>query len=320
VVAVLEGADPALRGEAVVVGAHYDHLGHGGFGSMAPDSKEIHNGADDNASGTAALLAVAERLAKGPRPARTVVFIAFSGEESGLLGSMYYIAHPVVPVERTVAMLNMDMVGRLRGRPVIAYGTETAEEWRGILDEASRAESLPYTGRGDGFGASDQTSFYSRGIPVLHFFTNTHADYHRPSDDWEKIDFPGLERVVGLVARVALAVADRPARLTPKVSATPQVASDPALTSSSAYLGTIPDYGQVEKGVKIGGVRAGSPAEKAGIVGGDIIIGLGDVEVTDLYKYTDALRRYKPGERVPVRVMRDGKEITLTVVLGARSQ
>jgi Zn-dependent M28 family amino/carboxypeptidase len=316
VVAVLRGADPALAGEAVIVGAHYDHLGHGGSFSMARGDSSIHNGADDNASGVAAMLEIARRLARGPRPARSVVFIAFTGEEQGLLGSAYYAGHPAVALERTRAMLNLDMVGRLGAGPLIVYGTDTADEWKAVVDSAAAAEGVLVRGGGDGFGASDQTSFYARGLPVLHFFTNVHTDYHRPGDDWEKIDAAGLERVAAIVARVAGSVASRPAALTFRRAAAPaQVTSAPGY---GAYLGSIPDFTPVPDGVKLSGVRAGSPAEKAGIRAGDVIVKMGEMDVHDLQGLTNALRAHKPGDTVPIVILRDGQRLTVTATLGTR--
>ncbi|HEU0054779.1 MAG TPA: M20/M25/M40 family metallo-hydrolase [Longimicrobium sp.] len=316
----LRGADPALRDEIVVVGAHYDHLGEGGQFSLSPGERAIHNGADDNASGVAALLEVARRMKAGPRPARTVVFIAFTGEEEGLLGSAHFARSALLPLEHTRAMLNMDMVGRLGAGPLIVYGTETAEEWQGIVDAAAGAEGVAVRGSGDGFGASDQTSFYARGLPVLHFFTNVHEDYHRPSDDWQKIDAPGLAKVAGVVTRVAREVAGRPGALTFRRAEPPKQAATAAVTPGyGAYLGSIPDFAPVERGVKLTGVRAGSPAEQAGIRAGDVIVKMGDMDVADLQGLTDALRAHKPGDVVPVTVLRDGREVTVTVTLGTRA-
>jgi len=317
VVALLRGADPALAAEAVVIGAHYDHLGDGGQFSLAPGDRSIHNGADDNASGVAALLDVAGRLARGPRPARTIVFIAFSGEELGLLGSSHYAAHPAIPLERTRAMLNMDMVGRLGAGPLIVYGTDTTEEWTAAVERAAAEEGVAVRTGGDGFGASDQTSFYARDVPVLHFFTNVHEDYHRPSDDWEKVDAGGLVKVAGIVERVAREVAGRSGALTFRRSTAPP----PSAASGGgygAYLGSIPDFAPVERGVRLTGVRAGSPAEKAGIRAGDVIVRMGEMEVRDLQGLTDALRAHKPGDAVPVTVLRDGAPVTVPVTLGTR--
>ena len=320
VIGVLPGADAALAGEVVVVGAHYDHLGHGGMSSLAPGVDSIHNGADDNASGVAALLAVAERLGRGPAPARSVVFIAFTGEESGLLGSAHFAGSPLLPLARTRAMLNMDMVGRLGAGPLIVYGVETADEWNAMVESAAAAEGVQVRMSGDGYGASDHTSFYTRDLPVLHFFTNVHGDYHRPSDDWEKIDAAGLAKVAAIVSRVAGEVAGRPAALTfRRPVAPPRAAQQAASPGYGAYLGSVPDFTPVERGVKLSGVRAGSPAEVAGIRAGDVIVRMGTMEVADLMGLTNALRAHKPGDAVPVVLLRDGRETTVTVTLGSRS-
>ncbi len=320
VVAILPGRERSAG--AVVVGAHYDHLGRGPFGSLAPDDVGVvHHGADDNASGTAALLQVARRLAAGPRPRATVVFVAFTGEEEGLLGSRYYAAHPAVPLAETRAMLNMDMVGRLRAAPLLVFGAGTAQEWRSILAQADAApDSVPLSEKGDdGYGSSDQTSFYERDVPVLHFFTNTHADYHKPSDTWDKIDYAGIDRVAGLVTRVADALANRPTGLTLIHAVAKVEKGDSAVTPGyGAYLGTVPDFSPVEKGVKISGVRAGSPAEKAGLKAGDIIVAFDDTEIKDLYAMTDGLRARKAGDSVRITVLRDGQSVTVTAVLGRR--
>ena len=330
VAAVLRGSDPALADEVVVIGAHYDHLGRGGEGSLAPDARAIRNGADDNASGTAALVEVAERLAR-ERPARTVLFLAFSGEEMGLLGSGHYVQDPLLPLERTVAMLNMDMVGRLRDGRLTVYGTGTAAEWEGVLrpmDDARDDLTLNFVP--DGFGPSDHASFYGEGIPVLHFFTNTHAEYHRPEDDWETLDGEGLARVTELVADVALAVAGTPGgavlALTPvrqepanpHGGAVPEPSDPGAARGYGPYLGTIPDMASTEAGVRLTGVREGSPAEEGGLRAGDVIVEFAGREVGDLYAYTYALRDHAPGDRVEIVVLRGGERVTLSVVLGER--
>jgi hypothetical protein len=314
IVALLPGTDPELADQVVVFGAHYDHLGDGGFGSLG-DAGEIHNGADDNASGVAALLVAAERLAEGA-PARPVLFIAFTGEESGLLGSGFYAKNPTISLEQAQAMVNLDMVGRLESSPLIVYGIGTAPEWQKLVDLANEPFGIELAYEDAGYGPSDHTSFYAQDIPVLHLFTNVHGDYHKPSDDWDKIDADGLERVGNFAARIVASVADRRDRLTliPGVGA-------PAQDSGGygAYLGTVPDFTPVDHGVLLSGVSAGSPAEKAGIDGGDIIIALGEHDVADLYALTDALRAHAPGDRVRVVVLRDGEEVEFEVVLGDRS-
>jgi hypothetical protein len=316
VIALLDGADPSRADELVIVGAHFDHLGTGAFGSMEAESAAIHNGADDNASGVAAMLAVAEHLTRGPRPERSVLFIAFTGEELGLLGSSHFAKNPTRPLDRVTAMLNLDMVGRLGEDPLIVYGMGTAEEWEEVVAAANAELALELAYESAGYGPSDHTSFYARDIPVLHFFTNVHADYHKPSDDWDRIDAPGIERVAEFVTLIAADVAARPVQLAlVRGAGAPQQRAE----GYGAWLGTIPDFTPVEHGVLISGVGSESPAEKAGLQGGDIVIWVGEFEVADLYGLTDALRAYRPGDQVEVRVLRDGEQRSFQVVLGNRA-
>jgi hypothetical protein len=324
VIGLLPGRDPILRNEAVIVGAHYDHLGLGGFGSLDPDSTgRVHNGADDNASGTAMLISIAERLA-AERPARTIVFIAFSGEELGLLGSAYYVNHPIYPLSTTMAMINLDMVGRLRQKRLIVYGSRTATEFPALLDSLNWHAGLDLHAHGDGYGPSDQSSFYAAGRPVLHFFTDLHEDYHRTTDDWQKINVDGFEQVTRFVTGLVTALADRPGGLTPvaastSLSAAPAPASPGGSTQGyGAYLGTVPDMSDSPGGVRLLGVRAGSPAEKAGLRGDDIITRIGDMAVTDLQAMTDALRSHEPGDTVDIVVRRGNDVTTLRATLGSR--
>lgn len=319
VIGLLPGRDPVLRNEAVIVGAHYDHLGLGGFGSLDPDSTgAVHNGADDNASGAAMLVRIAERLAATP-PARTVVFIAFSGEELGLLGSAHYVKHPLYPLTTTLAMINLDMVGRLRQKRLIVYGAQTAKEFPALLDSLNWHAGLDLKAQGDGYGPSDQSSFYAAGKPVLHFFTDLHEDYHRTTDDWQKIDVEGLDQVASFVTGVVTTLANRPGTLTP-VTAAPRPPSAGAAASGGygAYLGTVPDMTDSPGGVRLLGVRAGSPAEQAGLRGDDIITRIGDRNVPDLQAMTDALRSHRPGDTVDVVVRRGDATTTLRATLGQR--
>jgi hypothetical protein len=325
VVALLPGRDPGRAHEVVVVGAHYDHLGRGGEGSLAPDSRDIHNGADDNASGTAALLEVARRLAEGPAPERPVLFLAFSGEERGLLGSAHYVAQPTIPLDDAVAMLNMDMVGRLRNNTLTVYGMATAAEWEALVREVNAERPRPFelSLLPDGFGPSDHSSFYGAGIPVLHFYTNTHSEYHRPEDDWQTIDGPGLDRIAGYVADVTGALAGAAGR--DVVALTPQAGAGRPATGEAAsgrgygpYFGSIPDMAPIDFGVRLSGVREDSPAERAGLRAGDVLVRFGGQEVADLYAFTYALRDRQPGDRVEVEVLRDGQRLTLYAVLGER--
>ncbi|HEX9895318.1 MAG TPA: M28 family peptidase [Gemmatimonadales bacterium] len=319
VIGVLPGRDPALAEEYVVIGAHYDHLGLGGRGSLDPDSVGVpHNGADDNASGVAALLEVARRLALTP-PARSVLFLAFSGEELGLLGSTYYVKNPVVPNERVVAMFNFDMVGRLRDGKLIADGVETATEFRALLDSLNITARFALTAKGGGYGPSDHTAFTVVNRPVLHFWTGTHEDYHRTTDDSPRINFPGIERIAGFAAELTRAVGNRGAGLTFVESTPPAAPSGSSRTSGyGAYLGTVPDMSDNPGGVQLSGVRAGSPAEKAGLKGGDIIVRIGPHEVPDLQAMTDALRAQAPGDVVDITFRRNGELLTVKVTLGQR--
>lgn len=321
VIGVLPGRDPVLRNEIVVVGAHYDHLGMGGPGSGALDpdvTGQVHNGADDNASGTAALIHIAARLAQQP-PARTVVFIAFSGEELGLLGSAYYVKHPLYPLASTLAMVNMDMVGRLRNKRLIVYGVETAKEFPALLDSLNWYAGFDLKKSGDGYGPSDQQSFFVAKRPVLHVFTDLHEDYHRASDDWDKINADGLVRVADYTASVVRALADRTSPLTFVDAAPPDPHAGAVVTPGyGAYLGTVPDMSENPGGVAISGVRAGSPAELAGLTAGDILVRIGDKTIPDLQGMTDALRSHKAGDVVEIEFIRDGVHKTAKATLGTR--
>lgn len=321
VIGVRRGGDATLADEAVVIGAHYDHLGFGESHSLDPNKKgEPHNGADDNASGTAALLSIARSL--GPAPKRTLVFIAFTAEEAGLGGSSWYVNHPTWPLGKTVAMLNMDMIGRIREKKVVAFGAATGKEFRELLD-AANAEKLAVSASGDGYGPSDQTVFYAKDIPVLHFFTGAHGDYHRTTDDAEKIDAEGLAQVARLVRATALAIANRETRITFVPSSQIAVARGPTGGGTGgygAYFGSVPDFTESEEpGVAITGTRAGSPADKAGLTGGDRIVKFGEVDVKNLYDLTFALRKYKPGDEVEVSFVRGSETKTVRVVLSKRN-
>jgi len=334
VAALIPGSDPTVGREVVIVGAHYDHLGFGGDGSLDPDAAEVHNGADDNASGTAALMEVARLIQQsGAPPARSVLLLAFTGEEKGLWGSGHYVKEPLLPLENTVAMMNMDMVGRLRENTLAVYGTGTAEEWPNLLAKLNEKQPEPFVLASipDGFGPSDHSSFYGASIPVLMLFTNTHADYHRPEDDWELINQEGMERVSAFAADIIGTVAgsgsgEAMAMTYVEGAGNPHgggMPTDPDAPSSpgpgfGAYMGTIPDMTPQDTGVRITGVREESPAEKGGLKGGDVIVEFGEKEITDLYAYTYALRDHKPGDEVVVVVLREGERISLTVVLGSR--
>ncbi|MEP6731433.1 MAG: M28 family peptidase [bacterium] len=320
VVALAPGSDPALRNEYVVIGAHFDHLGRSSAHASDPEAKDaIRNGADDNASGTAAVMELARIFAAHPA-ARSIVVASFTGEELGLLGSQWFVEHSPVPLDSIVAMVNFDMVGRLRNDKLIIYGVATAKELPAIIDSANVAPKLVISAVGDGFGPSDQSSFYTKGIPVLHFFTDLHDDYHKATDDIEKINAPGEARVVDLAERIVRAIADRPTRMAVIRSASP-VTSAGSREGSSTYLGSIPDMSAGDvPGLKLSGVRAGSPADVAGLKAGDVIVEFGGTLVKDLYSYTDALYAHKPGDKVKVVFLRGGERKSADVTLGRRGQ
>jgi hypothetical protein len=318
VVALIPGSDSALRGEYVVIGAHFDHLGRSTASALDPEAKDaIRNGADDNASGTAAVLELARLFAQRPTR-RSLIVALFTGEELGLLGSQWFVEHAPVAIDSIVAMVNFDMVGRLRNDRLIVYGVSTARELPAILDGANVAPRLRVSAVGDGFGPSDQSSFYARGIPVLHFFTDLHNDYHRATDRADRINGPGEARVVAMAERAVRAIADRPSRLIPVrvAAAAPAVGGR---ESAGAYLGSIPDMSAGDTpGLRLSGVRAGSPADRGGLRAGDVIVVFGGREVKDLYSYTDALYAHRPGDTVAVAYLRNGARHTTTVTLGKR--
>jgi aminopeptidase YwaD len=358
VVGVLAGSDPKLKEEVIVVGAHYDHLGRGGRGSLAPAEGEVHHGADDNASGTAALIELARVLSnERAKMRRTVVFVAFGGEEEGLLGSKFYTEHPARPMTQTVAMINMDMVGRLREDSLTVGGVGTAEGWRALVEEANRAFEMAVYPQGDGpeprpstaadgtapvvvtgsngrvvavatprapfrlrlsedgFGPSDHASFYARRVPVLFLFTGTHEDYHKPSDTAERINYEGLSRVADFVGRLVggLQASDaRPAFTQARAEANTRA------TGFRVYLGTIPSYGESTDGLKLDGVREGSPAAAAGLLAGDVIVKLAGRDVRNVYDYTQALSEMKAGQEYEVEFVREGRRQTLKLTPAAR--
>jgi hypothetical protein len=313
VVAVLEGEGP-LADETIVIGAHYDHLGLGGAGSRAIGEKLIHNGADDNGSGTAALIEVARILAaRDKKLSRRVVFIAFTGEERGLIGSARYCREPLYPLEKTVAMLNMDMVGRLKDEKLIIQGVNTATEFAPIVERLGKQYGFEVTEKTGGFGPSDHSSFYSYKIPVMHFFTGLHSDYHRPSDDFDKINVGGMRRVAEMVTDTAVALAEAETR--PAYLEQTSGRGGDATAGDRPYFGSIPDFGQEKPGYAISGASKDSPADKAGFKAGDNIIKFGESKIGSLEDFDSALRKYKAGDKVTVVVERNGAELKLEVTL-----
>jgi hypothetical protein len=299
---------------AVVIGAHYDHLGLGGMYSLAPESKEPHVGADDNASGTAVVLEVARSLAARRANLKHDVIVAFfTGEESGLLGSAYYTRTQADALKRAVAMINLDMVGRLRENRIDVLGSDSATEWDAIVRAACSDLSLVCNPTGGGQGPSDQASFYTAGIPVLHFFTGTHRDYHKPSDRLQLINSSGAAKIAQLTERIVTAV-DAGVHLTYQKGRGGGPASMGDARSFNASLGTVPDYGGPpggRPGVLLGGVRPGSAADKAGMRRGDVLVRLGPHEIRGVQDLVYALQAFKPGETVTSVVIREGQELKL---------
>ena len=312
---------PGKTDEYVIVGAHYDHLGRGTFDSLAPSQiGQIHPGADDNASGTAGVLELARILAplKGQLP-RGVLFMSFAGEELGLLGSAAWVKEPTKPLDKAVVMLNMDMIGRIKDNKVYIGGVGTGSTLQKALDEAHADSPLKFEFSQSGYASSDHTSFVTKRIPVLFFFSGLHADYHKPSDTWEKINPDAAANLLNVVARVTVELASE----TPKPTFV-AVAENPHSGVSGGgggygpYFGSIPDFGETENGVRFSDVKPGSPAAKAGLKAGDVLIQFGDKAIKNLYDFTDALRRSKVGDVVPVTVLRDGKEFKVDVKLEQR--
>jgi hypothetical protein len=326
VIGVLEGAGPSAE-ETIVIGAHYDHLGRGqSGGSLAFGSHDIHNGADDNASGTAMILELARRLARRADPLpRRIVFMTFSGEELGLLGSRHYVEHPLYPLKDTVAMINFDMVGRLNPKgDLTVFGAGTSPGFEDLVKALATSQGLKskiVPGTQGEFFQSDHASFYNKDIPVLFAFTGNHPDYHRPSDDSERINFHGMSQVADLGELVLLDLARRPER--PKFTKLPS--RGPRIGAArgpggGAYLGSRPAYGEDVEGVKLDGVGEGTPAEKAGLKAGDVIVKFDGKKIANIDDYMEALSAKKPGDTVEIVVKRDSEEKTLKATLGTRSR
>ena len=292
----------------IVIGAHYDHLGHAEYGSsLHAGDPAIHNGADDNASGTAALIELARYFSQSKANKYNFLFMGFSGEELGLLGSAYFAKNPTIPLESVAAMLNMDMVGKLdsQSRQLGVLGVGTSPVWPDLV--AAQAGDLKLKTSASGTGASDHTSFYLQNLPVLHFFTGTHSDYHKPSDDPEKLNYSGMADVVNYIIRVinGLETGDRVAftktndedsRNAPRFKVT---------------LGIMPDYFFEGRGIKVDGVTAGRAAAKAGVKQGDLLLELGDFELADMQAYMRALAAFEKGQKTTLTLIRGGEKISL---------
>ncbi len=317
VMALLHGREGKCP--CIVVGAHYDHLGTGSVYSLAPGlTGQVHPGADDNASGTSGVLELAHVLSRrGEPPDHSILFIAFAGEELGLLGSSYYAGHPICSPDQTFAMVNLDMIGRVAKNRLYVGGAGTSPHFRELVEAANRTVGFELNYSVSGYGASDHTAFTLRSVPVLFFFSGLHADYHKPTDTWEKIDAADGARVVELAARVVESIdglTERPQFV--RVQEPPPAAGPGA--GYGPYFGSISDFGESEHGVRFADIRDGSPAAKAGFKAGDVLIEFGDRKIENLYDFTYALRAHKPGDKVQVTVLRNGERVTREVALEVR--
>ncbi len=312
----LEGNSPNLKNEYLIIGAHYDHLGIDQLLSSSlykGKDKQIHNGADDNASGTSGLLELAEKFSSiKDSLKRSVIFIAFSGEELGILGSTYFTNNLPIPKENIAAMLNLDMVGRLDSeKKLTVIGAGTSSKWKDLLNRNNKYNFVLNLSDA-GSGGSDHQAFLNKNIPVLFFFTGIHSDYHKPTDDVDKINYEGQSEVIKFVFDIANEIQNYDSKIDfVKVAETVNRTS----ARSRVTAGTIPEFGYNGEGYKISGVTEGGPAEKAGLKSGDVIIKFGSKKISNIYDFMYAISNYKPGDKVNVTVLRENKEFTFEVEL-----
>lgn len=315
--ALLKSGDDDYKNEYIVVGAHYDHLGMGEFGSLNRNAQSaIHYGADDNASGTAGVIELAEYFVSiKDKIKRNIIFIAFSAEEMGLLGSDHFVKNSPVPVENMIFMANLDMIGRMSDSlSLIIYGTGTASFFDSLLTVLNLTKNFKLSLHKGGIGSSDHASFYKNNVPVLFFFTGTHADYHRPTDTPDKIEYERQEEILKYVADVILALDRRSLR--PEFIS---VASDETRRAvAKVYTGVVPDFASDSGGFKISGVSEGSPSQKAGLKAGDIIIKFGDKKIDNIYDYMSALNSHSAGETVELTVIRNNEQMSFSITLAAK--
>jgi hypothetical protein len=314
---------PGETDEYVIIGAHFDHLGMGEFNSMAPSlaGKAIHHGADDNASGTSGLLELAEHFAKQPKRRRGILFVAFSGEELGLLGSQHYVENPVLPIDKAVAMLNMDMIGRIRDGKVFIGGVGTGSNFKALLEEVRPKYKLNVDfSEQSGFGSSDHFSFTTKRVPVLFFFSGLHADYHKPSDTWEKIDHENAAVLLSMVGEITERLQSSPERTAflRVADPRPQATASASTRGYGAYFGSVPDMSDTAAGFRLADVRDGSPAQRAGLKAGDIITEFDGKPIKNLYDFTYALQSRKPGDTVALKYKRGGVETETRTTLTTR--
>lgn len=295
-------------GRVIIIGAHYDHLGYGSFGSFHRGDSAVHNGADDNASGVAVMLGIAELL-QSKELNHDLLFIAFTGEEKGLWGSNYFVKNPTISLDDAEAMINLDMVGRLNDESKLAiHGTGTSPVWDNLLDDNNQ-DSLGLIKKPSGVGPSDHTSFYNQDIPVLHFFTGQHSDYHRPEDDADKLNYEGMVAISKFIVRV-IEDLDKESKI--EFTKTKDESSN--TPRFKVGLGVVPDYLYDGKGMRIDGVTDGKAASRAGLEKGDVVIQMGDSIITDMMSYMRALSVFEEGDTTEIKVTRNNEELVKEVI------
>ncbi len=321
VVAIIEGSDSILKNEYIVIGAHYDHLGFGGegSGSRTPDTLAIHNGADDNASGTAGIIELAEKLSNNrDQLKRSIVIMAFGAEEMGLLGSQFFTSNALVDLKDVKAMFNFDMIGRLDtvDKGVMLAGTGTAVEFESWLVSYEEESDLAFNHSPEGYGASDHASFYASNVPVLFFTTGAHPDYHTPADDADKINYEGQKEILDYAYPLIINIANKDSNLTYQEAGPKERTGGAGRRGLKVKLGIMPDFTATENdGLGVGGVTAGGPASKAGMLKGDKIVAINGMAITNIYDYMNRLKKLKPGETISVDIIRNGNKKVLVVVL-----
>ena len=319
IVGFIEGSDPELKEEYIIIGAHYDHLGFGGHmsGSLNPDSVLIHNGADDNASGTAGVLELSHKLMMNKNLlGRSIITICFDAEEKGLLGSKFFAQNPTRKLEQAAIMINMDMIGRLNEDPVTIGGVGSSIILNNLIEEIKNKHSLNIDKNISGvdFGRSDHASFYREEIPVLFFFTGAHEDYHKPTDDWDKIDYQGEKDILNFLYDLIIELSTIKEK--PEFTEVNNNNSNNQSPSFNVTLGVIPSYSSQKVGLEIDGIsRKNGPADKAGIVKGDIIIEISGKKVRNIYDYMARLAELNSGEIIKVKIIRNKIEMELTMDL-----
>jgi hypothetical protein len=327
VIGYIPGTNPDWKDQSALLTAHYDHLGRGWPDVHKGDEGKVHPGADDNASGVAVMLELARAIAGGEKPKRAIVFVAFAGEEAKLAGSRHYVENPLpFPLEKMMGVVNLDTVGRLGDQKLSVLGTGTASEWQHIFRGAGFVTGVESRNIPESITSSDQTSFIAKGVPAVQIFTVAHGDYHRPGDTAEKIDGAGLVKVATFVKEAVVYLGERPEPLTNTIpKAAPPAAAAPTSAAPAAAaparrvsFGTVPDFAFSGPGVRVDGTVAGSPAEKAGLRAGDVILGIEGRPIASLQAFSDALKALAPGQTVNVTVKRGDQELAVPVTVVER--